>query len=284
MLPSWTRRLPLARPWPRSAALAVLGFGAVLGLVAAHGWQRHLSGRLAEAAARGDLAGCLETGKQLQRLAWLPGAPPSQEGRCRREQAERLWREQRWAAAVGLQRELVSSAEGLPADRQRLEAWGEDLRRQALVAFRRGDLQAALAALAPLGEDRRADGDSLGDQLQQTWSRNRLEAERAERLVGQARWWEALESLNRLDHPWWQNRSQPLRRRVTEGIARLRGPEKEHDGHGAPPHGVPQARLEAEVERRIAAGMDDWKAFEAGCRALGGQVVEAGPESICRRP
>lgn len=284
MLFSWSRRLSLARPWRLPAGLAALTGVAVLSLVAAQGWQRHLSGRLAEAAAQGDFGRCLDYGNQLRRLAWLPGAPPSQEGRCRREQAARLWGQQRWAEAVGLQRQLVRSADGLPADRQRLDQWSDALRRRALDAFRRGELKAALAALAPLGEDRRADGDSLGDQLQQAWSRNRLEAERAERLVGQARWWEALESLNRLDHPWWQSRSQPLRQRVNQGIAQLKGREREHDGHGAPPHTVPQARLEAEVERRIAAGMDDWKAFEAGCRALGGQVVEVGPESICRQP
>lgn len=284
MLPSWCRRLSLARPHRLPAGLAA-GIGvALLSLMAAQLWQRHLSGRLAEAVAQGDLNRCLDYGNQLQRLAWLPGAPAAQEGRCQREQAAQLWRQQRWAEAVKLQRQLVSRADGRPADRQRLSDWSQELRRRALLAFRRGELKAALAALAPLGEDRRADGDSLGDQMQQTWSRNRLEAERAERLVGQARWWEALESLNRLDHPWWQSRSQPLRQRVNQGIAALKGQEREHDGHGAPPHTVPQARLEAEVERRMASGMDDWKAFVAGCQALGGQVVEAGPESICRRP
>jgi hypothetical protein len=29
--------------------------------------------------------------------------------------------------------------------------------------------------------------------------------------------------------------------------------------------------------------MDDWKAFTSACRDLGGKVVEAGPESACRR-
>lgn len=283
MLPSWPRRLPLARPWRLPLGLAGLSLALALALVAAQGWQRQLSGRLAAAAAAGDLERCLALGKQLRQLAWLPGAPAPQEGRCRREQAGRLWAQQRWAAAVGLQRQLVASPEALPADRQRLNGWSEALRREAVVLFRGGDLAAALARLAPLGEDRRANGDSLGDQLQQTWSRNRLEAERAERLAGQSRWWEALDSLNRLDHPWWQRRSLPLRRRVDQAIAQLRGNDKEHDGHGAPPDSVPQARLEAEVERRIAAGMDDWKAFVAGCQALGGAVVEAGPESICRR-
>jgi hypothetical protein len=276
----WSRRLPLARPPLLATGLAAVA----LTLVAAYGWQRHLSTRLAAAVAAGQLESCLRAGDQLRLLAWLPGAPPPQEGRCRREQAARLWRQQRWAAAMEQQRQLLAGGAALPADRLRLETWGEELRRRALVSFRQGDLPAALAALEPLGEHRRADGDSLGDQLRQNWSRNRLEAERAGRLVAQGRWWEALDSLHRLDHPWWQEQSRPLQRRVDQAITQLKGKDKEHDGHGALPHTVPQARLEAEVDRRIAAGMDDWKAFEAGCQALGGQVVEAGPETICRRP
>jgi hypothetical protein len=43
------------------------------------------------------------------------------------------------------------------------------------------------------------------------------------------------------------------------------------------------AQLDAEVGRRIAAGMDEWKAFESACRDLGGKVVEAGPETACER-
>jgi hypothetical protein len=29
--------------------------------------------------------------------------------------------------------------------------------------------------------------------------------------------------------------------------------------------------------------MDEWSAFQAACRALGGKVVEAGPETGCQR-
>ena len=29
--------------------------------------------------------------------------------------------------------------------------------------------------------------------------------------------------------------------------------------------------------------MDDWQAFSTACRELGGRVVEAGPETACRR-
>jgi hypothetical protein len=29
--------------------------------------------------------------------------------------------------------------------------------------------------------------------------------------------------------------------------------------------------------------MDEWSAFKAACTALGGRVVEAGPDSACQR-
>jgi hypothetical protein len=43
------------------------------------------------------------------------------------------------------------------------------------------------------------------------------------------------------------------------------------------------AQLDAGVKQRIAAGMNEWKAFESACRDLGGKVVEAGPETACER-
>jgi hypothetical protein len=46
---------------------------------------------------------------------------------------------------------------------------------------------------------------------------------------------------------------------------------------------VPGAQLEAAVQKHLARGLDEWQAFEKGCRELGGRVVEAGPESACRR-
>ena len=57
----------------------------------------------------------------------------------------------------------------------------------------------------------------------------------------------------------------------------------EHDAHGALPHTVPTAALDAEVRQRIAKGQDEWSAFQGACRALGGKVVEAGPETACQR-
>ena len=50
-----------------------------------------------------------------------------------------------------------------------------------------------------------------------------------------------------------------------------------------PSWAVPADRLDALVQRRIAGGMDEWKAFQEACGELGGRVVEAGPESSCQR-
>ena len=182
-----------------------------------------------------------------------------------------------------MQQQLVASPAGIPADRQRLAGWQEDVRRSAFGRFQAGDLEGALAALAPLGELQRGEGRALGDDLRAAWNRNRLQHERAGELIGKARWWEALDALNRIDHPWWQARSEPLRRQVQQGLSRMQGAEREHDGHGDLPHTVPADRLDALVQRRIAGGMDEWQAFREACGELGGRVVEAGPESACQR-
>jgi hypothetical protein len=262
--------------------------GLTLGLVAAgvggvYWWERQLPARLEAAAARGDLEDCLRYGSQLEALRWLGGTTHGEQALCRRRRAQQLWDEQQWAEALQLQLQLVNSSAGTKADEQRLIAWQEELQQRALVRYRDGDLNGALALLAAMGEDRRADGTSVGDRLRQGWTRNRLQLERADTLAGAKRWFEALDALNRIDHPWWTARSAALRRRVEQGISGLERKHNEHDAHGSLPHTVPAERLDAEVRRRIAAGMDEWSAFQGACRALGGRVVEAGPESACQR-
>ena len=148
---------------------------------------------------------------------------------------------------------------------------------------REGDLNGALGLLAAMGEDRRADGTSVGDRLREGWTRNRLQLERATSLVAQKRWFEALDALNRIDHPWWKTRSAALRKQVETGITGLDRKHMEHDAHGSLPHTVPAEQLDGEVRRRIEQGMDEWRAFQSACQALGGKVVEAGPESACQR-
>lgn len=262
--------------------------GLTLGLVAAgvggvYWWEHQLPTRLEQAAARGDLEACLRYGSQLEALRWLGGPTYGEQGACRRRRAQQLWDEQQWSAALQLQLQLVNSNAGTKADEQRLIRWQEELQQRALVRYRDGDLNGALTLLAAMGEDRRADGTSVGDRLREGWTRNRLQLERATKLVGQQRWFEALDALNRIDHPWWKQRSTPLRKQVEQGITKLDRQHMERDGHGDLPHTVPAAQLDAEVQRRINQGMDEWRAFQSACKALGGRVVEAGPETACQR-
>lgn len=262
--------------------------GLTLGLVAAgvggvYWWERQLPGRLEAAAARGDLEACLRYGSQLEALRWLGGTTYGEQGNCRRRKAQQLWEEQQWSAALQLQLQLVNSSAGTRRDEQTLIRWQEELQQRALIRYRDGDLAGALNLLAAMGEDRRADGSSVGDRLREGWTRNRLQLERARKLATEQRWFEALDALNRLDHPWWKTRAGALRQQVQAGVAKLERKDMEHDAHGSLPHTVPAEALDAEVRRRIARGQDEWSAFQGACRALGGKVVEAGPESACQR-
>jgi hypothetical protein len=272
------RRHRLPRFWlALTLGLVATGVGGV------HWWEQLLPQRLEQAAARGDLEACLRYGEQLEALRWLGGNAPQDQGSCRRRRADQLWQQQRWREALQLQLQLANSPAGTTADRQRLVSWQQELQQRSLTRFQAGDLAGALKLLEPMGEHQRADGSALGDRLREAWTRNRLQAERAERLADQRRWWEALDALTRIDHPWWKQRSQPIRLRVQAGIDALQGRDRDHDAHGSLPHTVSAERLDAEVQRRIAAGMDEWSAFQAACRSLGGRVVEAGPETACQR-
>jgi hypothetical protein len=254
----------------------------LVGLV--YWWERQLPARIQQAVEAGRLEDCLRYGDQLSALSWLPGGVPQEQGRCRRQRAQQLWQGDSWEEALKLQRQLVQSPAGEPADRQRLNEWQETLRDQAISRFRAGDLEGALRRLEPIAVSPASGGrGGLADELRQIWERNRLQLQRAERLSRQARWWEALDALNRIDHPWWRQRSAAVRDRVQKGVASLEARHKEHDVHGALPHSVDMARLDGLVQRRIAAGMEEWKAFEESCRELGGRVVEAGPDSACQR-
>ncbi len=272
----------------RQHRLPRLWLGLTLGLVAvaiggAYWWERQLPARLDAAAARGDLDACLRYGEQLQALRWLGDGAPGAQGECRRRKAAQLWEQQQWSPALQLQLQLVNSTVGEPEDRRQLDAWQEELKQQALALFQSGDLEGSLARLEPMGEHRRPDRSALGDQLRQIWERNSQSLERARRLVDEQRWWEALDALNRLDHPWWQEQGQPVRAQVQASLNRLSEQERQRDSHGALTHGVPIERLDAEVGRLIAQGMDDWEAFNQACQSLGGRVVQMGPESACQR-
>lgn len=262
--------------------------GLTLGLVlsavgATYVWERQLPTRLAAAIARGDLDACLRYSDQLAALRWLGGGTPSEQARCRRLKALELWRQQQWAGAMALQLQLVNSTAASEADRLQLQRWEDALQQHALERFQQGDLNGALALLEPIGENHKQGGNSLGDNLREIWSSNRYQLERARKLVQQQRWWEATDALNRIDHPWWKQQSRTLRKTTEAGIDKLDAEHRDHDSHGSLPHTVPAEQLDSLVQQRISGGMDEWAAFQSACKALGGQVIEAGPDSACRR-
>ncbi|MCP9775196.1 hypothetical protein [Cyanobium sp. WAJ14-Wanaka] len=262
--------------------------GITLGLVTAflgatYWWERQLPQKLEQAGARGNLDSCLLYSDQLEALRWLGGSAPQEQGQCRRLKAAQLWQQEQWLAALRLQVQLVNSPAGTPADQRQFEGWQTELQTRALDRFQQGDLGGALKLLAVIGEDHNSTGTAAGDNFKEIWARNQQQLQRAKKLVAEARWWEALDGLNRLDHPWFRGQAQPLQAKVQAGINKMAAHEREHDGHGSLPHTVPADQLDAQVQARLAKGMDEWSAFKAACKGLGGKVVEAGPESACQR-
>ena len=265
---------------------------ATIGVVAAIAgtawwWEKQLPGKLQQASQEGDLEACLRYGEQLAALRWLGSGAPEEQALCRRRQAETFWNQGDVPAALKLQRQLVESGLGTTEtqqqDRDRLALWQDQLRDRALVLFRDGDLDKALETLAPLTPASASGSSALSDTLKETWNRNRLTHERIKQLVDDKRWWEALDSLNRLDHPWWQTQAKQQRQAVESAIEELRS-TAEHRQHGeSGPDVIQGPDLETAVQSSISAGQDPWDAFLAACRKLGGQVVEEGPESFCRR-
>jgi len=109
-----------------------------------------------------------------------------------------------------------------------------------------------------------------------------LEAQRAKNFAEDERWWEALDRFNRLDHPWWQQQTKEQRDSVNAAITALSSGQ-EHFQHGtSQPNVIKGEPLNTAVLEKLKQGMEAWTAFESGCRSLGGQVVEDGPESFCR--
>jgi len=272
------RRHRLPRFWLGvTLGLVLSGIGAV------YLWERQLPDRLRQASQRGDLDACLRYSNQLMALSWLGGDAPLEQARCRRNKARQLWQARQWEQALGLQLQLINSSGATMADRLLLQSWEDELEQMALRRFHQGDLNGALALLEPIGENHKAGGSSLGDNLREVWNSNRYQLERARKLSEQQRWWEAIDALNRIDHPWWKQQSGSIRNRVETGINSLARNQRDKDSHGSLPHTVPAQELDAQVQRRIGEGMDEWSAFLSACKALGGRIVEAGPETACRR-
>ena len=268
----------LLQLWVVGTLTMVLGVAAV-----ALWWERQLPRQLRHAINSEDWSQCLEVTEQMAALRWLGEGAPQEQAHCRRQRAAQFWNNGDQASALVLQRQLVQSRQADAKDLEQLQVWRRELRELAMQRFRAGELETAITLLQPLDRAPSSSSNRFSDSLRETWNRNRLEAERLDQLVQQERWWEALDSHNRLDHPWWQAQTQPQRRTVEQAIARI-GDSQEHHQHGdARSEVISGAELDRAVQQQLHLGLEPWQAFEAGCRALGGQVEEDGPESFCRR-
>ena len=253
-----------------------------LGMALLWGWKQQLTRQLRAASADQRLEECLQLERRLQALEWVPSPPAQQDGgRCRREAAQRLWAGQSRVQALRLQQELVVSKAVLPEDFQRLQQWKGQLQRSALRAFEQGDFRQALELLRSTDT---VGGDpgvaAMVDQLQQTWGKNKGDVERAQALAAKGQWWEALSALNGLSHPYWRQQSLLLRKTIETGLAKV---EKNRvETHGPLPYKISRERLDELVRKRVASGVPDWQAFGEACRAMGGRVVDGGPEATCQ--
>lgn len=264
----------------RWVGLPFLAFTLAMGVLWA--WKQQLTHQLRTASADQRLEVCLQLERRLQMLEWVPSPPAQDAGRCRREAAQQLWAAQKLEQALRLQQELVRSQAANEADVQRFQQWKGQLQRSALAAFERGNLEQAEVLLrlsAPHAGDPGV--AAMLQQLRQIWAKNKADLERAEAMAAQRQWWEALSSLNGLSHPYWRQRSLPLRQTVEAGLAKEEN--KRVQAHGPLPYAIPQKRLDALIQKRVAAGVPDWQAFGEACRALGGRVVDGGPEATCQQ-
>ena len=248
-------------------------------------WEKQLPGQLRTAIANQDYEGCIRASDQLAALQWLGQSAPAELALCRQRHAEQLWAKGSTSEALDLQYKLVVSGQGaLDQNRATLNQWQQAIQERAIRLFRQGHLEPSLALLKPLELQQREPIRDLRKTFQEIWNRNSVEHTRLGRLVQQERWWEALDSLNRLDHPWWQSKAEVLKKRIETGLAGFDS-GTEHNQHAAEPSDVISGEeLEQAVQRQLIQGIEPWDAFQAGCQSLGGWVKEDGPESFCQRP
>jgi hypothetical protein len=261
-------------------AVTITGFGL---------WQQKLPGRLQRAALQGDLGACLRLGRQLGALQPLQPKEAALVEECLQRQAQRSWDGGFWWAALDQQRQLIRrSGNSAKADRQ-LQQWRGELRTKVLQRFLRGELAQALSLLSSSGENRFPDGQDLQASLQENWAANRFHLEQAQQMGRRRMWWETNNQLNQLDHPWWIEQSKKLRKLVEKEIFALQLQKQHQDSHapmaesrGNDATGVDAAALDARIQKLLAAGKNDWAAFQTACHELGGLVQENGPESSCQ--
>ena len=247
-------------------------------------WQQQLPTRLKGAVERDELERCLQLGSQLAALRQLNAHEQALLAECLRQQAQRSWEQQRWRAALDQQRGLVLRSANPAMEERQLQAWRDLIRQRALELYQQGEAREALNLLQLSGETRYPSGQQLHSALAENWAANRYSFSNAREAAGGENWWVALDQLNQLDHPWWQQQAMTLRERVESEAAALQQANSPKDSHGEQEmRTVPDLLLDAAVRHHLSEGLSDWLAFEQACAELGGQVIEEGPESSCRR-
>ncbi|MFM9087992.1 MAG: hypothetical protein ACKOPT_07615 [Cyanobium sp.] len=277
MQDSFSRKLSRTHRWVGLPMLLL-----ALSISGAWVWKQQVIKQLRAASADLRIEDCLVLERRLQLLEWVPSPVAPDNGRCRREAAQRLWDGKEQAHALRLQQELVNSKAASAEDIQRLQQWRGGLQRSALQAFARGELDQSISLLRLTDT---AGGDpgvgAMVNQLQQTWTKNKADLARADALAAKGQWWEAISALNGLSHPYWRQRSLPIRKTVEAGLAKME--KKRVETHGPLPYDISRQRLDELVQKRVAAGVPEWQAFTEACRALGGRVDDKGPEATCER-
>ena len=247
-------------------------------------WQSQLPTRLRQAVDNDQLDTCLRLGEQLAALRELNSEEQAILAGCLREQASRNWQEKRQRLALDQQRQLLRRSGNPAIEERRLQQWRQQIRRQAIEDYQRGDARQAMALLSSSGETRFPDGQQLHATFEDHWASNRYAYSQAASAAAGEDWWEALDQLNQLNHPWWQRKALSLRTDVSRQAAAMQRSNQPKDSHrdsGDQP--ISDAELDAAVQRHLSLGLSAWQAFELGCSELGGQVLEQGPESSCQR-
>ena len=267
--------LRINRLWPGCSLIVLLVMG-----VGLYHWRSSLIERLRHAAAVGNDARCVETGGRLPSLFFPDGDEAQLLAQCRRNLALGHWSKGNRQAALDLLERVVLSPQVTIEDRRLLSKWAGQQRYEAMDHYRKGDLDKAVAVLQQLSTVQEPLRDALISSWQMRWSRNRDLYAKATDLSAREQWWEALNAVNWLDHPWWRAQSQPLRRKII--VATERAAEREQH-HGELPHTVPIDELDQLIHHHLVRGLDGWHAYRKACQELGGEVVQQGPESACRR-
>ena len=273
------RRSRLPKVWIWSSISLVSAV--VMGLA---WWQSQLPTRLRQAVDNDQLDTCLRLGEQLAALRELNSEEQAILAGCLREQASRNWQEKQQRLALDQQRQLLRRSGNPAVEERRLQQWRQEIRRQAIEDYQRGDARQAMALLSRSGETRFPDGQQLHATFEDHWAANRYAYSQAASAAAGEDWWEALDQLNQLNHPWWQRKALSLRTDVSRQAAAMQRSNQPKDSHrdsGDQP--ISDAELDAAVQRHLSLGLSAWQAFELGCSELGGQVLEHGPESSCQR-